>query len=213
MNVDLSGCDGCTVDIGGQKIQVHDPQTNATIDLVNALGEASNADFVKVPFKITGRDGQSTDAAFELNTVPSAIVFGLVTKGPLHFAGESAHGVAHSAIVVNADPGLGIISRVGKADHMRDFDLVGVATSTEKTIGKCAYVKESDPTATPTNIDHVLMMSDITMYDRRLGTKVGHRSFQPTDTSCNGRLNSTATSTMNFVNPDQVDPWAKTFLH
>jgi hypothetical protein len=213
LSVDLTSCDGCDVDVGGQKIAVRGAHAVSSIDLTNAIANASASEVtgdMRLSFKIT-LEGETTDVPFEaLGALLAGTVFKRILQGPVHFAGEAAGGPPKSAVIVRKEAGHGVIEKVGSAAHVRDFDLVGIATTSDASLGSCGTYEKSD-TKAKVNIEHRGLTFDITMYDRRTGKSLGRRSVGPENVGCGDKLTSAGPI---FAYPPSaaIQAWARTFL-
>jgi hypothetical protein len=213
LSVDLTSCDGCDVDVGGQKIAVRGAHAVSSIDLTNAIGNASGSEVtgdMKLSFKIT-LEGETSDVPFEaLGSLLAGTVFKRILQGPVHLAGEAAGGPPKSAIIVRKEAGYGVIDSVGSAAHVRDFDLVGIATTSDISLGSCGTYEKSD-TKAKVNIEHRGLTYDITMYDRRTAKSLGRRSIAPENTGCGDKLSS-AGPIFAYPASSAIQAWARTFL-
>ena len=216
LSVTIKDCSGCAVEIGGQSVDVEDEAQKATFDLTRAIADASadgidSLGYMKIPVKITPKDGEAPEPPMLelLGSVPTAIVLGRVSKGPVTFAKDKEVTTPRAAIIVRADAKYGVVTRAGEAKRIRDFDLVGVAVATEKSLGSCGiYKKESSDEKV--NVAHKGVTLDVTMYDRRTAKSLGKRSFAPEDHGCADKLVSDSITSL----PDdaKVATWAKSFL-
>jgi hypothetical protein len=218
LSAQIVGCNGCTLEIGGQKIAVNADPMSSLIDLANAVGSAKTSEIddishVHIPVKITSSEGTATENLEMLGSPLAAAVLRRVATGPLHFADDKP-GAVRSAVVVRREANYGTIAMAGPAERVHDFDLVGVATATPRKLGSCGtYTKEGDPT-TRVTVDHWGISYDATMIDRRTGKSVGHRAFPPVNEACSERITFYGGTKAVVSEPDEklVSAWAKTFL-
>jgi len=217
LSVKLNDCSGCAVEIGGKSLDVEEDGQKVTFDLTRAIADASadgvdSLGYLKIPVKITPKDGEAPEPPMLelLGSVPTAIVLGRVSKGPVAFAKDKEITTPRAAIIVRADAKYGVVTRAGDAKRIRDFDLVGVATATEKSLGSCGiYKKESS--GEKVNVAHKGVTLDVTMYERRTGKSLGKRAFAPEDRGCADKL--VADSITSLPDDAKVATWAKSFLH
>jgi hypothetical protein len=219
LSAQIGGCNGCTLEIGGQKIAVKGDPMPSLIDLANSVGSAKTSEIdeishVHIPVKITSSEGSATENLEMLGSPLAAAVLRRVAAGPLHFADDKPAGAPRSAIVVRHEANYGTIAMAGPAERVHDFDLVGIATATPRKLGSCGtYTKEGDP-KTRVTVDHWGISYDATMMDRRAGKSVGHHLFPPVNEACSDRITFYGGARAVVSEPDEklVSAWAKTFL-
>ncbi len=217
LSVLLTDCEGCGVDVGGQKFSVGPEPSAALIDLTNVVGSSpatsiKSLNNMKIPLSVT-REGQSTVLNAELlGTVVGAIVLRRVTEGPLVFAGDSPAPAPRSAAIVRKDAAAGVVLTTGPAKFVRDFDLIGVADAREGSLGSCGiYQKENDPSS-KVEIKKLGLTFDITLFDRRSGKSVGRRTFRPQDGPCFEKHVAGAKSVTRKPADSEMKAWASSFL-
>jgi hypothetical protein len=210
--VDVTNCDGCTVEAGSQTFTVKGDPFPAAIDMTSAIANVQVAGLngisdVKIPFKVT-QGSDSGEQAME-GKAPALLapILRRVAQGALPFAGETAT-APKSAIIVRKDQGL-FFRVVGSPSTMRDVQLLGVATMTVKALGSCG-IYESSTSKQKITVGHSGETYDITMFDRRTGKALGHRTFPFEDKGCADTL--VAKTVTSVPNDAQIVAWATTFL-
>ena len=217
IEVGLTGCDGCEVVVGSQKIAVRGAQTVASIDLTTAIANASGANLaglsdMKIPFRITF-EGETSEVYFEaLATVLAGAVLRRVAQGPLTFSEDTPGGAPRSAAIVRKEAGRGVHSTAGTAARVRDYDLIGVATETEVDLGTCGVYMDT-VTKEKKILPHKGVSFDITMYDRRTGRSIGRRSFPPDNTGCSKQYTAGASYGSSFPSEAAIEAWVRSFLN
>ena len=214
LNVTLTDCAGCALDVGGQKVAIASASQAASIDLANALANAAGSEVktdMKIPFNVT-LDGATTTMNLEsLGSLLVAPLFGRITSGPVAFAGDTPSTTPKSAILLRKDAGYGVVRAVGTAAKVRDYDLVGIVTATTTSLGTCGVYEKSD-TKTKVNVAHKALNYDITMYDRRTAKNLGRRSFGAENRECGDTLVGGATEVMAWPSDTAMEAWAKSFF-
>jgi hypothetical protein len=217
LSVKLTNCEGCTVEIAGKTIEV-DEDKKVTIDLVNAIGdnEAKNVEGLnrlQIPVKTTPPKGEAPEPKMLelLGSVPAAIVLGRVTEGPVTFKKDKAVDEPASAIIVREDANYGVVTKVGSAKRVRDFDLVGVATASYKELGSCGTYKK-DGTDEKVEVKMKGLNLDITMYDRRTGKSLGKKTFASQKPDCHSELVAGTTYLLGRPSDDAIATWTKSFF-
>lgn len=197
--VDIKRCDGCVIDAGGQKVTVKGDPSPAVLDITSAAANVQIAGLnglsdAKIPLTIT-QGSDSGEQAIE-GKAPTLLgpILARVPQGGVRFAGENATAAAapKSAVLVRKDGGLHF-RVVGSATKLRDADLIGIVTATEKSLGTCG-VYEGTTTKKKVTVEHTGESFDITLYDRRTGKSVAHRLFPYEDKGCSDTLYTTKTT-------------------
>ncbi len=218
LSVDLTECDGCSVEIGGQSVKVSGDHTQATFDIapVIAAGQTSEMRSIttmNVPVKITTDEGSIEAKAEMLGSVLAAVVFRRVHDGPLVFPGnDAAPQAARGVALVNDDARYGVVVIAGSASTGREIDRVGVAKRSKLRLGSCGvYVNSS--TKARVNVAHTGIRYDVTMYDRRTGKVLGRRSFSPPSVGCHEELRAGVEEITTLPEEEPMKTWASTFLN
>lgn len=212
----LTDCDGCTVEIAGQRAAVRGAQSAALFDLTPAVvamppsAMRSIAD-MQVPVKVTSKEGAVTQANLEmLGTLVGGTVLRRVAQGPLALPGDTPPPAKpRGAAIVRREPEYGTVTTVGSATRIGDLDLVGVATGIEQNLGSCG-VYEKSTTKEKVNVVHKGVSFDITLYERRSGRTLGRRTFRPANTACGDKL--TSDQVTNLPVDAEIEAWAMGFL-
>jgi len=218
LSVKITDCEGCSLTIAGKTIEVEDDKS-VKIDLLNALGDAdpksvdSISDLV-LPVTVAPAKGtaENPDQKIELlGSVVAAVILNRVTKGPLAFKKDKQIDEPRAAIIVRSDPRYGTVTRVGDAKRVRDYDLIGVADSTDKDLGSCGlYKKEGSDEKVEVKMKGTSL--DITMYDRRTGKSLGKKSFPPKKPDCHSELVAGTSYVLGRPSNDDIGEWAKGFF-
>ncbi|MBX3126237.1 MAG: hypothetical protein KF718_05950 [Polyangiaceae bacterium] len=218
LSVDLTSCDGCTVEVLGQKFAVTGDSTPALVDLIPVVGaapvsELASLGYLKVPLKVRTKEGGVADSSADLlGSVIGAVVFNRVALGPLTFPGDGpAADSPTSAIVVRRDVGYGVVTLVGDARVGSDIDLVGLAKASEHSLGSCGVYEHSN-TKERVNVAHKGLSYQVTLVDRRTGKTRGQRSFRPVNQGCHGQLVAGVKTVYSRPAASEIDTWARTFF-
>lgn len=212
MYVDISNCDGCTVEAGSQKLTVKGDAFPAAIDMMNAIAGVSvvgstGISNIKIPFKVTqGSDSGESSMEGTASTLLTPILK-RVAQGPLPITGDTPKPAPKAAILVRNDAGL--FFRAVGATTVRDADLIGIVAVSTKTLGSCG-IYEGTVSKQKVDVSHTGETYDITMYDRRTGKNVARRSFPYQDKGCADTL--VAKTVTSSPNEEQITAWVKSLF-